>query len=568
MEGLRPFIEQQLAAWQVPGLALAVVKGDEVLLAEGFGLRDLAGGLPVTPETLFAIGSSTKAFTSTALGLLVDQGKLDWDRPVREYLPFFRMRDPFADERITPRDLVCHRSGLPRHDLVWYGSDASRRELVERVRHLEPSRDFRSAWQYQNLMFMAAGLLAGELAGGSWEELVRQQLLEPLGMRGANFSVLASQQAPDHALPYRRNKDGQAERIPFRDVSTTGPAGSINAGARELAAWVRLQLNGGRHAGRQVVSEANLRQIHTPQMVTPETPPLVFEEVQRLGYGLGWFVDSYRGRRLIHHGGNIDGFAALVSFMPQQGIGVVALSNLEYNALPIIASYYVYDTLLELEPLPWSERYRRAHDDLKAAGARSREQAGADRKPDTHPSHPLADYAGEYEHPGYGRLRFTLEGERLRAALNGLEFSAEHYHYDIFELGLESIGLYQRAVFATDLQGQIASVAVQFEPSVAPIVFARAASQAMRDPAFLEQFAGAYELSGQRVTVTLRGDGRLAVAVPGQPEYPLEPYRGSTFALAGLSNHRAEFRHGPDGAVVALALHQPNGTFEARRVAA
>lgn len=564
---LRRYIEQEQAAWQVPGLALAVVRGDEVLLAEGFGLRDVAGGLPVTPDTLFAIGSSTKAFTATALGLLVDQGRLDWDRPLREYLPFFRMHDPLAGERITPRDLLCHRSGLPRHDLVWYGSDASRRELVERIRHLEPSKDFRSVWQYQNLMFAAAGLLAGELAGSSWEELVRQQIFEPLGMRSANFSVLASQQAPDHALPYRLDSDGRVVQVPFRRLDAVGPAGSINASLRELSAWVRLQLSGGKVGERQLVSPATLAQIHTPHMVVPEAPPLIFEEVQPLGYGLGWFVQSYRGRRLVHHGGNIDGFSALVSFLPQQQIGVAVLSNLDGNALPAALSYRVYDLLLEQEPLPWGERYRAVYGELKAAAARSHEQARAERRADTRPSHPLADYAGSYAHPGYGRLEFALAGEELRATINGLELRVEHLHYDIFELALAELDLRQRAAFSGDLQGQIASVAVQFEPSVAPIVFARVAGQAMRARAFLERFAGAYELLGQRVTVALRGEDTLVVGVPGQPDYTLEPARDTTFTIVGLSNYRIEFKQDAGGAVVALVFHQPNGSFEAARAA-
>src|SRR5258708_14596618 len=225
---LERLIEEERQRFDVPGVAVAVVHGGRVVLSRGFGQRDLAKGLPVTDQTLFAIGSSTKAFTASLCGALVDDGLLEWDRPVRHYLPRLRMHDPVATELLTVRDMLSHRSGLPRHDMLWYGNEKLRREeLVERLPHLEPNKTFRELWQYNNLMYVTAGYLAGELMGCGWEEAVRRRLLQPSGIGGTNFSVLESQQAPDHALPHAPTAAGLVE-VPFRGLDLAGPAGPLH----------------------------------------------------------------------------------------------------------------------------------------------------------------------------------------------------------------------------------------------------------------------------------------------------------------------------------------------------
>src|SRR6266567_9325703 len=217
LDGIDAFADQALKDWKCVGFAIAVIQDGKVILSKGYGLRDLKHNQPVTPKTLFAIGSSTKSFTVTSLGVLADQGKLDWDKPLHEYLPDFRLMDQFATERMTPRDLVTHRSGLPRHDLVWYNSPFSRKELFERLRFLEPSKDFRTTFQYQNLMFMTAGYLAARLSDMSWESYVHKVVFDPLGMATSNFSVTDSQKSSDYSLPYTVTKEEIAE-IPFRNI--------------------------------------------------------------------------------------------------------------------------------------------------------------------------------------------------------------------------------------------------------------------------------------------------------------------------------------------------------------
>ncbi len=296
LEGFSDFVAEKMEEWTVPGLAIAVVKNGEVVFAQGYGLRDIHKGLKVTPETLFGLGSVTKAFTTMSIGILVDEGKLEWDTPVKAYLPSFKLYDPFATERISPRDLVVHISGLPRHDLVWLDSSCSRQELLERMAHLEPNRDFRTYFQYQNLTYVAAGYLVGQLVGNSWEQFVQERILDVLEMPSSNFSVQRSQESADYALPYRE-RDGEAVETPFLVLDAIGPAGSLNSSALDLANWVLLHLGAGEFKGRRVISESGLAQMHAPQVVAHGMPGLGITvrhgELGYVNYGLGWLLQRY-----------------------------------------------------------------------------------------------------------------------------------------------------------------------------------------------------------------------------------------------------------------------------------
>jgi CubicO group peptidase (beta-lactamase class C family) len=518
--------------------------------------------LPVTERTLFAIGSCTKAFTTASLALLVDEGKIDWDTPVRTYLSDFALRDPFASERITPRDLVTHRSGLPRHDALWYGSPLSRAELVERLRSLQPNADFRTRWQYQNLMYLTAGYLAGRVAGREWEAFVQERLLDPLGMASVNFSVDRSQEADDAALPYQ-DLHGTVRRMAFRNLDAIAPAGSINASVADMAPWLLLHLNRGKHGEARILSETQIDEMHTPQMVMPDDRR--FAEVTLPTYALGWFVESYKGRTIVSHGGNIDGFSALVSFLPGEGVGVVALTNLSGNPLPEIVAYSIYDRLLGLPATPWNDRLLKLRDEVEAAGEQSKRKGEADRVANAKPSHPLADYAGEYADVGYGALAIEQDGDALTLRYNAFAGPLRHRHYDTFEFVWEQQDERFPCTFATDAAGRVASVAIPFEPAVADIVFVRRPPAALTDRAFLDRFVGAYDLMGVTVTVARKG-GALWLSIPGQPDRELEPAHGTAFRLKGLGpEFGIEFQSDDGGNVAAALVTQPNAVFTARK---
>ncbi len=564
LDGFDDFVAQAVKDWNLPGAGVAVVAGGEVIFAEGFGYRDLEHQKPMTADSLFAVGSTTKAFTATVLGMLVDDGKLDWDAPLRETLPRFRLADSLATELMTARDLVTHRSGLPRHDLLWYNDNSgTRAELVGRLAHLEATAPLRARFQYNNLMFLTAGYLTEELTGGTWEEAVRQHLLEPLGMERTTFSVDASQEDGDHALPYRENDDDELERIPFRNIDLMGPAGSINSSVNEMSRWIQFNLSGGRVDGEQMINPSTLADIHTPHMVTGATSHRA--DISAGAYGLGWVIDTYRGHRRVRHGGGIDGFTTSVMLFPDDGLGIVAFGN-RGSGLPSILSQHVADLVLDLEPFDWNaeglENQRRA----KEAQEEGEAKKEAKRRQGTSPSHDLAEYAGDYEHPGYGLLSIATSGDGLELRFNDIATPLEHWHFDVFSGGEADDPTFEdmRFLFRSDVDGRISAVEAPFEPTLDAIVFVKTADSRLADPDYLERFVGTYELPGQIASVELAGS-TLVVTLPGQPQYSLQP-KLDGFVLAEVPAITIEFATGDDGNVVSMTFHQPNGVFEAKRV--
>lgn len=567
LNGVGDFIEQVRQEWKIPGLSIGVLYKGEVIFNKGFGQRNAEASLPATPDTLYAIGSTTKAFTAMGLALLVDEGRIAWDDPVRKHLPGFKMFDPYVTENMTVRDLLCHRSGLPRYDLMWYNSPYSREELFKRLQYLEPNVGFRSTWQYQNLMFMTAGYLNGVAAGTSWEDFITTRIFNTLGMENTNFSVRASQQSGDHALPYEERSE-QIRAVPFRDISTVGPAGSINSSVNDMLRWLRVHLNQGKHEDAQFVSESSLKEMHTGHMMMPEMPALGgFPETLQSSYGLGWAITPYRGSKVIWHTGGIDGFSALVTFMPAAEIGIVILTNLGGTNAHQIIAYNIFDRLTGMELVNWNERFRKIADEMKANLQKAKEQGATDRVEGTQPSHPLKDYTGDYEHPGYGVFSVTLEGERLKGRINDIEWRLDHYHYDVFEMtSAEMEGMPPiKASFTGDLKGSIGSVTIPFEPTARPQVFTRMPDKSLMNRDFLEQFAGEYEVLGMTMTVALKGEDKLVASVPGQGDQELVPYQDTTFNLKGLTGFSITFKRDSEGKVREAVITQPGGTIIATR---
>jgi CubicO group peptidase (beta-lactamase class C family) len=466
-----------MSAWHVPGVALGVIKDGHVLVARGFGLRDVEQKLPVTPRTLMAIGSNTKSFTVVLLGMLVDEGKLEWDRPILAYLPDFRLWDEYATTHITARDLVTHRSGLPRHDLVWYGRSYSRKGLYDRLRHLEPTVSFREKWQYQNLMYMTAGYLAERLSGRSWEELIRERIFTPLGMTRSNTSVTDLPKADDFAYAYAW-RDSALVRIPYRNIDAVGPAGSINSSVEDMLRYVQFRIDQGHWNGQQLLSKANEAEMQSGQMVAGGPGGSdVWPSIDLVTYGLGLAVGSYRGAKVVLHGGGIDGFISQMSWLPERKAGVVVLTNQGgNNPVPTLTLSAVYDRLLGLEPIDWAGKQRELEAMARQQADSARRAFAAARKPGTRPSHPLADYAGDYEHPGYGRLTVRAAGAGLELQLDGHRVPLGHYHYDVFEIGDAGSLVPFRGVvtFQTDAKGVVDRALVPLEQSLSPIAFLRA----------------------------------------------------------------------------------------------
>jgi CubicO group peptidase (beta-lactamase class C family) len=559
---LRLFLDTEMKRWEVPGMGIGIIKGGRILLSDGFGYRDLEKKLPVTPNTLFAIGSASKAFTAMDVQLLVDEGKVEWDKPVQTYLPDFKLKDEVATARMTVRDLVCHRSGLPRHDAIWYGTSLTRQDIYNRLRYLDFTADLRSAFQYNNLMFLTAGYMVGRLTNSSWEEFTRRRIFEPLGMTSSNFSVGDSNKSADYSLPYEK-KEGKVVEVPFRDIDSIGPAGSINSNVNDMLKWVEFQVNKGKVGDKQVVSEAGQREVYTPAMFMRQ-PMLSLQPDKQavMSYGLGWFIETYRGHMVVHHGGSIDGFYFLNAFLPNDNLGVVVLSNLGGSPLVWISMGYILDMVLGLDPV-WEklsvERFNEAKKEEAEAKDKEKEEE-AERVKDTKPSHPLDAYVGDYEHPAYGVISIELKDNALQGKYYSFDFKLDHWHYDVFK---PSDHL-PKVMFLTNLKGDVDGLSVAMEPAVAPILFTRKPSAAMKDPKFLAQFQGAYEIRGTTLTVSLKADA-LFVDRPGQPTVELVPYKGTEFTIKGREGSSVKFIL-ENGAVTGIDIGGPSGSVKGKKI--
>jgi CubicO group peptidase (beta-lactamase class C family) len=561
---VRAIVQEEQARFAVPGCCVAVVRDDEVVLAEGFGTRNLEAGLPVTDQTLFPIGSSTKAFSASLIATLVDDGHFGWDTPVIDVLPGFRMYDPTATLHLTPRDMLCHRSGLPRHDLLWYNNTAlTRSDVVARLRYLAPSRQLRQTFQYNNLLYITAGHLAEHTLGCTWEQAVRDRLLEPLGMTNTNFAVAESQKSDDHSLPYLE-KESECHSIPLRGIDLAGPAGSINSCAADMARWALLNAGGGEVEGGRVLSSAAMRELHAPAMAMQGNELSVIAELYtetfHTAYALGWILETYRGHKVVQHGGNIDGFSAMVSLLPEQRLGLVVLTNLNSTPLRDVIPYRVYDHVLDLDPLPWGTRFREVQQSMQA-GMKAAQQHLDSKKRNAPPSHPLADYAGRYTHPGYGTFGVSFDDGALVPHYNDIDgFELVHRHYDVWELRLEIFGAVLPLTFGTGADGEIESLSVQLEAMVEPQVFVRQPDLAWSEPARLESLTGRFVMGPVVLTIDHPGGSELDARLMGE-RYRLVAHREFRFKVVDHPALSVEFELGENGAVARVVV-DPVGVFE------
>lgn len=565
LAGFDAWLDSARDSWKVPGVAVAIVKDGAIVYAGAAGKRDVESDLAMTPDTLLAIGSATKAFTTMVLATIAEEGKLEWDRPVRHYMPDFAIADEDAARQMTTIDLVTHRSGMPRHDLMWYTAAFTREEIFARLRYLPSSKPQRTEFQYNNLMYLAAGVLAERLTGMTWEDAVRARIFAPLGMSRSVFSPVDAQRDADYAAAYRREDDDTVKRIPYRDIPSMGPAGTIYSSVNEMSRWVIAHV--APSAGARLVSDSALQKLHSPHMHMGGPPAPPDQQLVKVGYGLGWFVDVYRGHRRVHHGGNIDGFSALVVLLPDDNAGMVILTNLDANPLPGIVARHAADRILGLEPVDWNAKALGERAAAKALEDDAKAKKKTVRKEGARPAHDLAEYAGEYEHPGYGVITITESAGSLTFAFNRISAPLEHWHYDVFNcLKNPDDPVFEdvKILFLTGMDGEVEALRVSTDPNVDETIFTRRPDAELTDPAFLSRLAGTYMLGPSPVTCELRGD-RLWAVLPGQPPYELEPKRNRTFALKALSGFSLRFDLDESGAVKSATFIQPNGVFTATR---
>ncbi len=472
LRGLDAYIEKARTDWHVAGLAVAIVRGDSVIYAKGFGVKEMGKPDPVDANTRFAIGSNSKSFTVTALGMLQDEGKLNLDDKVMQYLPDFAVSDPYVTRELTIRDLITHRSGYFRGDAVWMGSGYGRDEILHRTLQQAPSTSFRSKFGYNNIMFLAAGQIVGKVAGTTWDEFVKRRIFAPLGMATANTSV-RDQTGPDVARPHAM-VDGRPVPIQYRNIDNVGPAGSINASVLDMARYVRFHLRDGRAGGVQLVSKAFHDQMQSAQMISSPGRDSLLPMVHFDTYGLGLWLRDYYGKLLVSHGGGIDGMLSQMAWLPEADVGVVVLTNTDGQNLQNALPFAILDRFIGAPPRDWSALYltqaqgqRRRADSIGAALA-------AHRVTGTKPSLTLDHYTGVYENPFYGELRIEQENGGLALKRSAEQWATlGHWHFDTFGVTWNTSRtpeINSFALFRVDPNGAVTALEMRGPPFATPYV--------------------------------------------------------------------------------------------------
>ena len=459
-EELDRYVEEAINEWHVPGLAIGIVKDTNVIYLKGYGFRDLEAKLPVDENTLFPIASLTKAFTSCAFGQLVDEGKAGLDIPVKEYLPDFRMYDQYVTDHLTSRDILCHRSGLPRHDFVLTGRSLPLDEVYHILPYLQFSAGFRESFQYTNILYYVTGYMIGAITGQSWDKIISDQILRPLNMASTFFSIDDIAKTGNYSQPYSVNS-GEVNDIPFTRNDDC-PAFGMISNVKDMANWLIMNLNNGKYRDKQIVSGDYLVQAHSVQMAIPGPEPFPNPgESFTAGYGLGWYINVYRGHKVVRHSGQVNGFQADVYLLPNQSIGIVVLSNGQ-TILPGSLCNEIADRLLGLESMDWSSfTYQR----FTAALSYWLENM-AGRKDSILNEQPSEDelkrYAGTYTHPAYGPLYISATDSILVVKKGTIEFRFGYKKPDIFTaLNGEIQGRTMK--FHPDENGQIEKLSINLE---------------------------------------------------------------------------------------------------------
>ncbi len=434
---LDAYFAQAQRAWPVPGLSVAIVKDGRVVLEKGYGVRDVRGQEPVDEHTLYAIASNSKAFTAAALAQQVDAGKLSWDDRVLDHLPWFRLYDEYVTQEMRVRDLLSHRSGLGTYsgDLLWYGTPYSAEEVVRRARFLPQAYPFRSGYGYSNLMFIAAGEVLRAVSGQDWHDYVEARFFAPLGMDRSVTSTQDLARLGNVATPHKY-WSGENVPIEWYNWDAMGAAGGIISSAHDMARWITAQLAGGTLDGARLFSAERQREMWTVQnpMAVTAAYQSRYPSTHFRGYGLGWSLNDYLGRKVVSHGGGYDGMYSQVALVPEEGLGIVVLTN----AMTDIAGALVYrvlDAYLGGRPKDWAgEALPRWRESREAFEARQ-EAFEKNRVSGTRPSLALERYVGTYGGDLYGDATVTLEDGALVLRLlpnPDLVADLEHLHYDTF----------------------------------------------------------------------------------------------------------------------------------------
>jgi len=574
LNGIEKELHTILKTTKAPGFSVALVQGKKILYAKGFGYRDYENKVPADANTLFAIGSSSKSFTSAVLGQLREEEKLKFDDSPLKYLKDFKFYNDDMNNNIIIQDLMSHRTGLARHDYSWYLFPTYNKDsLLQRVQYQEPFTGIRQQWYYNNFMFLAQGVIAERITGKSWEDNIKERFFTPLGMKRSNTTIDELLKSSNAAIGYELKKNDEIRKMDYYRIAGMRPAGSINSSANEMSNWLITWINKGKFKGQEILPEAYRDEaIGSHAVVSSALPDKKVPDAHITNYGYGWFITSYKGHYRVEHGGNIDGFSASVAFFPSDSIGIVVLANQNGSAVPGLVRNTIADRMLKVNKTNWTKRFKDRQEKEKKAATEAKKESKATNIPNTKPSHLLEEYAGEYSHKGYGKFTLSVENDSLFANFKLMKFYLKHYHYDIFEpFEVEKTGIDTtdtgplRFNFITNNAGDISGAKMKVEPTIDLITFKRKPSTIDVNKETLDSYVGEYELSGMTMKIYTKGGTTLYAFVKGQPEYELFATDKHKFSLKILDGYKLEFVEDDDQKINALMMIQPNGTFKATR---
>ena len=567
LAGFDAFMEKTLKDWNAPGIGVGIVVGDKLVFAKGYGYRDYEKKKPVTAQTMYTIASNTKLFTAISAGMLVEEGKLTWDRPIKESVPTIEFYNSYLNNTITLRDMLSHRTGITRHDSIWYKSDYSTKELFERLKYLEPKESPRQIFLYNNMMYAGAGYVIELQSGKPWAQFVRERILQPLNMNSTVFTIADMLKQPDVGVPFTERRDSfDLYKIPYyQDQQGVAPAGAIISNIEDMSHWLIALMNNGQYNGKQVLPPKALAATMEPAIALPNAAGLTrgWWEVLNQAYGMGRWTASYRGHLIAFHGGDLPGFHSQISYMPNDHIGVIVFVIGNHTA-PLYnpISYNVYERLLGMDETPWTQRLLDIRLKNKKAGMEARSKAGFGRVPNTRPSHELADYVGDYDHPAYGTLKISIKESALRFDFHKIGLPLSHFHYDRFDSPDDEENGKWAVNFSTNPQGDVDKATVSLDEG--EVTFVR--RPAKLDEAAAQRIAGNYEtVTGAKFQVVFRPGSGLFVVRVGAPDQKLIPYKGLKFRIPEFADVIVEFME-ENGQITAMKQIDPSGEYVSKRL--
>lgn len=565
LSGFDKYMSSVLSDWNEPGAGVAIIYKGELVYVKGFGYRDYGNKLPVTENTLFQIASNTKLFTTVAAGMLVEEGIFKWDEPIKESVPELEFYNDLLNNQVTLRDMLGHKTGISRHDMIWFQSDFTRKELFDRIKYLEPSIPLRQNFIYNNLMYSAVGYSIELRTGKTWEEYVTDELLIPLEMNHTVFSIEEMQKTSDYGIPFNEVRDTTLlYKIPLKeDGAAVGPAGSMISSLNDMSHWVIALMNDGYYKDTEVIPSTIIKETMKPGIGfrNTELEEKGYNERLNSVYGMARQMEVYKGNILTKHGGDMPGFHSQIAILPYDEIGIITFVIGDQGAiLRDVIMYNLVDRLLDLDQTDWNGRRLADHIKRKDAGHDARDLAGFDRVEGTSPTHSLHNYVGAFSNEAYGEFIISNENDSLFFNFRKTILPLNHYHFNRFDTpNDEDFGKWS-INFNVSPQGEISKATISIDEG--QVIFTKKPDESLSQIEVLNKYAGKYEYAGSEFEVKVK-DGKLTIL--GTTDEALIPYKKDIFKLEKFDDIQIEFVL-EDEIVVGLNYKQPTGIYECKKV--